>query len=97
MLCRLLAVCRGQTGEFQAHRFRDLAGLLRPGDVLVRNVTRVVPARLHAVKDSTGVECEVFLLEPESTGGWWALVRPARRLPAGTTVHLDDGTPVRDS
>jgi S-adenosylmethionine:tRNA ribosyltransferase-isomerase len=76
---------RGQT----VHRLvRDLPLLVCPGDVLVVNTSRVMPARLHLMK-ATGGEAEVLLLEPEPTRGpegWQALVRPGRRLPPGTVL-----------
>ncbi|HXW38863.1 MAG TPA: S-adenosylmethionine:tRNA ribosyltransferase-isomerase [Acidimicrobiales bacterium] len=70
----------------------DLPRLLRPGDVVVVNDTRVLPARLELQK-TTGGAAEVLLLEPH--GGdpvhWWALVRPGRRLPPGTLLVEDSG------
>jgi S-adenosylmethionine:tRNA ribosyltransferase-isomerase len=80
----------------------DLAGLLRPGDVLVVNDTRVLAARLALVK-STGGLAEVLLIEPlrrldgrEARDGgpteWEALVRPGRRLPSGTALFEAGGT-----
>lgn len=70
---------------------RDLPDCVGPGDLLVVNDTRVLPARLHLVK-ATGGAAEVFLLEPGAEPGEWdALVRPGRRLPPGT-VLLAPGT-----
>jgi S-adenosylmethionine:tRNA ribosyltransferase-isomerase len=69
-------------------RVRDLPGLLDPGDLVVVNTTRVLPARLHLVK-STGGEAEVLLLDERADlgdGRWEALVRPGRRLPPGTLL-----------
>jgi S-adenosylmethionine:tRNA ribosyltransferase-isomerase len=74
----------------------DLPGLLRAGDVLVVNDTRVLAARLALVK-ATGGEAEVLLVEPMQTGTseWQALVRPGKRLPPGTTLHeRAEGPPV---
>ncbi|HYI60856.1 MAG TPA: tRNA preQ1(34) S-adenosylmethionine ribosyltransferase-isomerase QueA [Acidimicrobiales bacterium] len=64
---------------------RDLPSLLDPGDVLVVNDTRVLPARLRARKPSGGA-VEVLLLEREPAGTWRALVRPGRRVAPGTVV-----------
>jgi len=77
------------------HRVRDLPGLLHPGDVVVVNDTRVLPARLHLRKASGGA-AEVLLLEPEEKGArcWRALIRPARRLPPGTVLYAPDGQPL---
>ncbi|HVF32126.1 MAG TPA: tRNA preQ1(34) S-adenosylmethionine ribosyltransferase-isomerase QueA [Acidimicrobiales bacterium] len=71
----------------------DLPGLLEPGDVLVVNETRVLPARL-GLRKPTGGAAEVLLLEREPAGTWTALVRPGRRLAPGTTLVAADGTPV---
>ena len=73
----------------------DLPAFLRPGDLLVVNETRVLPARLHLVKASGG-RAEVLLLEPtgDGPGRWEALVRPGRRLREGTLLWegVDRGT-----
>ncbi len=70
-------------------RFHNLPELLRPGDVLVFNDTRVIPARLTAVKD-TGGKVEILLLQRQRPGVWQVLARPSRRLPAGTRLHISD-------
>ncbi|WP_017299033.1 tRNA preQ1(34) S-adenosylmethionine ribosyltransferase-isomerase QueA [Nodosilinea nodulosa] len=69
------------------HYFRDLPTLLRPGDLLVLNDTRVIPARLLGQKPS-GAVVEVFLLEDRGNNQWLALVRPGRRLKPGATIHF---------
>jgi S-adenosylmethionine:tRNA ribosyltransferase-isomerase len=72
---------------------RDLPELVRPGDVVVVNTSRVIPARLRLVK-ATGGRAEVLLLEPEPDGGsrvWKALVRPGRRLAPGTILAAEPG------
>lgn len=89
--CRLLHWSRDR-GAPREHRFEALPDLLRAGDLLVRNVTRVIPARMFAIKEGTGARCEVLLVEPDRDGTWWAMVRPARRLPAGAHLRLADGT-----
>ena len=63
----------------------DLPGLVGPGDLLVVNNTRVLPARLH-LRKATGGAAEVLLLERLGDGAWEALVRPGRRLPPGTRL-----------
>jgi len=91
--CRLLCVRRERPGTWTERVFHDLPDLLRPGDVLVRNTTRVLPARLEAIKEGSGTRCEVLLLEPDaSREAWWALVRPGRRLRAGALLRLADDT-----
>ncbi len=67
------------------HHVADLPDLLEPGDVLVVNNTRVLPARLH-LRRSTGGAAEVLLLEELDDGRWEALVRPSRKLSPGTKV-----------
>lgn len=73
------------------HRVRDLPDLLRPGDLLVVNDTRVRRARLHLHKRS-GARVEVLLLEPTPDQRQWeALVRPGRRVPPGTVLEHPAG------
>lgn len=72
--------------------FRDLPSLLRNGDVVVVNDTRVFPARLIGKRESTGGEAEIFLLSPREDGTWNALCRPARRLRPGGRVVFGDGS-----
>ncbi|MGZ4703741.1 MAG: tRNA preQ1(34) S-adenosylmethionine ribosyltransferase-isomerase QueA [Acidimicrobiales bacterium] len=73
------------TGADHRH-VRDLPDLLDPGDLVVVNRTRVLPARLRLVK-ATGGAVEVLLLEQRGPTTWEALVRPGRRVPPGTTLH----------
>ncbi|HEY3081560.1 MAG TPA: tRNA preQ1(34) S-adenosylmethionine ribosyltransferase-isomerase QueA [Chloroflexota bacterium] len=69
------------------HRvFRDLPDLLRPGDLLVANRSRVIPARLHGHRLPTGGAAELLLLRARGGGHWEALVRPAKRLPVGSRI-----------
>ena len=88
---RLLVLDRRREGYRDA-RVGDLAALLRPGDCLVVNDTRVRPARLLGRIDRTERECEILLLRQADDGGWDSLVRPARHCPAGTRLVLADGT-----
>lgn len=81
-----LLVDRGP-GRKPDHRIvADLAGLLDPGDVLVVNDTKVIPARLH-LRKATGGAVEVLLLERHPEGWWEALVKPSRRVAAGTLLR----------
>jgi S-adenosylmethionine:tRNA ribosyltransferase-isomerase len=73
----------------------DVPNLLGPGDLLVVNDSRVLPARLRLHKQSGG-RVEVLLLEQRSDGGWEALVRPGRRVPPGTVLVSDAGRPVAE-
>lgn len=70
------------------HIFRDLPHLLQPGDLLVLNNTRVIPARLYGRK-STGAPVEVLLLEERHNSCWLALVKPGRRLKAGAKICFE--------
>ena len=92
----LVAPELGDDGSIGHRTVADLPRLLRPGDVVVVNETRVLPARLDLVK-ATGGHAEVLLLEPVEGAGstWEALVRPGRRLPDPTLLHeSEDGPPV---
>lgn len=89
--CRLLCVTR--SGNLEDHVFRELPELLQPGDTLVRNISRVLPARL-TLRRAGGRHAEVLLLEPAAPNRWWALARPARRLRPGDVWQLADGSEV---
>lgn len=87
-----MLVDRGPDAEPSHLSVRDLPELLRAGDVLVVNESRVIPARLRLQK-STGGAVEVLLLENDGDGDgatWRALVRPGRRLPPGTVLDVGD-------
>lgn len=92
--CRLLAMDR-KSGAWQDLVFRDIEKLLNPGDLLVANETRVLPARLLGAKRGTGGAAEVFLLRPHGTptdnhsACWEVLVRPGKRLKPGTGAVVD--------
>ena len=80
-----LLVDRGPKQPPRHATVADLPSLVGPGDVIVVNTTRVLPARLH-LRKATGGAAEVLLLERTGPGAWEALVRPGRRLPAGTVL-----------
>ncbi len=87
---RLLVVDRAEEGV--SHRsFRDLPGLLRAGDLLVLNDTRVIPARLMLHKKKTGGRVEVFLLEERAPAVWEVLIRASRRPRAGAVLDVPRG------
>ncbi len=81
---RLLVVHR-ESGRIEHRAFRDLLEYLRPDDVVVLNETRVIRARLVALRPGGG-KAEVLLLEERESGVWEALVSPGRRLPPGREV-----------
>ena len=84
---RLLVVNRA-TERVEHRRFHDLPDLLDPGDLLILNDSRVLPARLYGRK-ATGGRVEILLLEPLADGAWTALVRPSSRVKPGTSVTLE--------
>jgi S-adenosylmethionine:tRNA ribosyltransferase-isomerase len=83
---RLLALCGASLRHL---RFSDVRGLLRPGDLLVLNDTRVIPARLFGTLPGGG-RAEVLLIEPAGEGRWSALVRPGRKLRPGARVAFGE-------
>ena len=78
----------GRDGTVSHRHVRDLPELLHPGDLLVVNETRVLPARL-GLRKHTGGEVEVLLVERLDDTTWEALVRPGRRVPPGTVLEAD--------
>lgn len=97
--CRLLKMDR-ETGAVEDRIFHDVGDYLRPGDLLVANETRVMPARLLGAKRGTGGAAEVFLLrevfgresKTASSALWESLVRPGRRLKPGAVVDFADAS-----
>lgn len=91
---RLLTLDK-ETGEWKHRHFYDLPQLLRPGDCLIMNDSRVLPARLlgHRVltDGSVGGACEVLLLIDRGENVWECLVRPGKKLRAGARVSFGDG------
>ena len=93
-----LLVARREGGPFETRVFRELADLLKPGDILVTNSARVMPARLLGYKYPTGARIEVLLLEnsPSRPGGtglrYKALLRRRRRLEAGDRILFPESS-----
>ncbi|MFN6395176.1 MAG: tRNA preQ1(34) S-adenosylmethionine ribosyltransferase-isomerase QueA [Aphanizomenon sp.] len=93
---KLLVVNSAETGKTIPplhHIFRDLSELLKPGDLLIMNNTKVIPARLYGCR-STGAEVEVLLLEERRHNCWLALVKPGKRFKVGSEIiftAVDDG------
>lgn len=83
---RLMVLDR-HTGDVDHRMFRDLPSLLRPGDLLVMNDSRVIPARLRGHRESGG-SVEVLILRPESDGLWRALAKPVKRLKIGEQLVI---------
>ena len=80
-----------RAGTRQDRIFRDFPEYLAPGDALVLNQTRVIPARLLGEKEDTRVPCEILLLRRLDRDTWETLVRPGRRLRKGTRVRFGGG------
>lgn len=88
---RLLVLGRG-TGSMEHRGFRDILEYLRPGDVMVFNQSRVIPARLQGHRMDTGGRVELLLLRQDRSGSWQALARPGRRLKPGMKVIITPPT-----
>ncbi|WP_035300226.1 tRNA preQ1(34) S-adenosylmethionine ribosyltransferase-isomerase QueA [Brevibacillus thermoruber] len=86
-----LLVLDKRTGEMAHRRFTDLVEYLRPGDVLVLNDSRVLPARLIGEKAGTGAKIEVLLLKSLGGDRWETLVKPGKRVKPGTEVVFGGG------
>ena len=87
---RLLVLDR-RTGKTEHKGFRDILQYLRPGDCLVLNDTRVIPARLLGGKEDTKAAVEILLLKRREKDVWEALVRPGKKLRPGARVTFGDG------
>lgn len=87
---RLLTVNK-ENGEISHQVFGDIVNDLRPGDTLVLNDTKVIPARLFGVKEDTGAKAEVLLLKNLDGDRWEALVKPGKRLKAGSVITFGEG------
>lgn len=86
-----LLVCDRATGRWQDRAFGELPDLLRPGDLLVLNDSRVIPARLLGTLDPGGAQVELLFLKALGPARWEALARPARRCRVGTRISFGDG------
>ncbi len=84
---RLMIVHRGER-SLEHHHFADIVDYLHPGDVLVLNDSRVLPARIFGRKEGSGARIEFLLLRRLDPGIWEALARPGRRLQSGTSVEI---------
>ena len=87
---RLLIVDR-ETGQFSDQHFDNIIDQLEPGDALVMNNTRVLPARLYGTKPETGGHVELLLLKNTQGDFWEVLAKPAKRLRVGALVSFGDG------
>ena len=87
---RLLVVNR-ETGTYEDHHFSDILSFLRPDDIIVRNNTRVIPARLFGTKQETNGHVEVLLLRDLGDDVWECLVGNAKIVKPGTVISFGDG------
>ena len=87
-----LLVLDKNTGALQHHIFRDIIDYLDPGDCLVLNNTKVIPARLLGTKKDTGAAVEILLLKRRENDVWETLVRPGKKLRPGAEVTFGDGS-----
>lgn len=87
---RLMVLDR-KTGELKHKHFYEIIDYLNPGDCLVINDTKVIPARLMGVKEDTGASIEVLLLKRKSEKVWETLVRPGKKMRVGARVSFGDG------
>lgn len=86
-----LMVLDKESGEIQHKVFHDIIDELNPGDCLVINNTRVIPARLYGVKEDTGASIEVLLLKRKENDVWETLVKPGKKCKVGTRVVFGEG------
>ena len=83
-----LLVFHRDTEALEHRNFRDILEYLRPGDVMVFNQSRVIPARLYGRRADTGSKVELLLLRKNDDGTWQAMARPGRRLRPGVVVDI---------
>lgn len=86
-----LLVLDHNTKKISDKHFTDIIDELNPGDALVMNDTRVLPARLYGVKPDTGGHLEVLLLNNTSGDTWETLIKPAKRAKVGTVIEFGEG------
>ena len=87
---RLMVLDR-KTGDVEHRHFRDILDYLNPGDCLVINNTKVIPARLYGAKEDTQAKIEVLLLKRKENDVWETLVKPVKKAKPGTRIVFGDG------
>ena len=80
-----------ETGEIEHRHFTDIIDYLVPGDVLVLNDTKVIPARLYGIKEETNAFIEVLMLKDTGNDVWQVLCKPAKRVKVGTVISFGEG------
>ena len=86
-----LLVLDKNTGETSHHTFREIKNYLHPGDCLVLNNTKVIPARLYGVKEGTQAKIEILLLKRKENDVWETLVKPGKKARPGTRILFGGG------
>lgn len=86
-----LMVLDKSTGEVEHRVFKDIADYLKPGDCLVINNTKVIPARLYGVKEGTEAKIEILLLKRKENDVWETLVKPGKKCKPGTKISFGEG------
>ena len=86
-----LMVLDQETGHIEHHIFREIIDYLNPGDCLVVNNTKVIPARLMGSKVGTDAHIEVLLLKRNENDVWETLVKPGKKAKPGTKISFGDG------
>ena len=87
---RLLVLDR-ETGKTEHHIFKDVIDYLNPGDCLVVNNTKVIPARLFGTKEGTEAKIEILLLKRKENDVWETLVKPGKKAKPGTRITFGEG------
>ena len=86
-----LLVLNKETGEYSHHIFREITDFLKPGDCLVLNNTKVIPARLFGEKEGTQAKIEILLLKRKENDVWETLVKPGKKAKVGTKIIFGGG------
>ncbi|WP_346418976.1 S-adenosylmethionine:tRNA ribosyltransferase-isomerase, partial [Listeria monocytogenes] len=87
---RLLVLNR-KNGNMEHLHFKDVINYFNPGDTLVLNDTRVMPARLFGLKEETGAKVEMLMLTQIEGNDWEVLLKPAKRIKVGNQLNFGDG------
>ena len=86
-----LLVLGKNNGDIEHHHFKDIIDYLNPGDTLVLNDTRVMPARLFGIKEETGAKVEMLMLTQIEGNDWEVLLKPAKRIKVGDKLNFGEG------
>ena len=86
-----LLVLGKNNGDIEHHHFKDIIDYLNPGDTLVLNDTRVMPARLFGIKEQTGAKVEMLMLTQIEGNDWEVLLKPAKRIKVGDKLNFGEG------